>query len=515
MKAIKDVLVVGDDCDGLLAAINLRTRLPDLRVQVLRLAVRNDFQLDGFAAPPGFLTFLHQELAIPPAEFSRSVRPTWRLGTRYEWGPRDFFDYTYQFQIDTKYLSLTRESGFYVGPSPRAFEAVGPASALMSLGKAMARGKDGRPQLDLSRMGYHLEHEALLRFLQTLALRAGVVFRDGQISGIVRNESGIASIELEGGQSLDADLFIDATGQQSLLLGAAMEQPLQSFGDLPCDRALVATWPRHHEPILAHATVHTMPGGWSWRSEHERFIAAGYAFSSRHITKEQAELELRQIYPQCGLVRLLEMKQGRRNDAWCGNVIGIGNSAALVEPLAAAGPATVAFQSQWLARTLIDCDMQLRPSLIKQYNKRWRRLVEHEREFLGLFYRFNTRHDNAFWAEARQNSRLGDLEPLLRCYQDIGPDSLHRSQLIYEADPIGLEGYFSVLVGQNVPWSNPWKPSGDEMSKMATIVEGWRRVAENAYTATQATELLLRGTAPQRAETPLSMPHTGTLRVVA
>src|SRR6185503_3250749 len=216
-----------------------RMRIPNLRVQVLRLAVRNDFQLDGIAAPPAFLSFLHQELAIPPAEFARSVRPTWRLGTRYEWGPRDFFDYTYEFQIDTQYKSLTRETGFYVGDSPRAFEAIGRASALMSRGKGLPRGKDGLPQLDFSRIGYHIEREALLRFLQTLALRVGVIFRDGHISNIVRNESGIASIKLEGGESLDADLFIDATGQQSLLLGGAMEQPLQSFPDLPCDRAVV------------------------------------------------------------------------------------------------------------------------------------------------------------------------------------------------------------------------------------------------------------------------------------
>ena len=55
MKAINDVLVVGDDCEGLLAAITLRVRLPKLRVQVLRHPSKNDFRLDGFAAAPAFL----------------------------------------------------------------------------------------------------------------------------------------------------------------------------------------------------------------------------------------------------------------------------------------------------------------------------------------------------------------------------------------------------------------------------------------------------------------------------
>src|SRR5215208_4607280 len=106
MKPIIDVLIVGDDCDGLLAAINLKMRVPQLRVQVLRYSVEDDFRLDGLALSPAFLNFIHDELGLPPLPFLRDVRPTWRLGTRYEWGSREFFDYTYEFQIDTKYVAL-------------------------------------------------------------------------------------------------------------------------------------------------------------------------------------------------------------------------------------------------------------------------------------------------------------------------------------------------------------------------------------------------------------------------
>jgi tryptophan halogenase len=149
----------------------------------------------------------------------------------------------------------------------------------------------------------------------------------------------------------------------------------------------------------------------------------------------------------------------------------------------------------------VDCDGTLRPSLIKQYNKRWRCLVENEREFLGLFYRFNTRLDSPFWQEARQNSHVGELDPILRCYQDIGPDSLHRSLLLYENDPIGLEGYFSVLVGQRVPWSNPWKPSAEELAQMSVISETWRRLAGSAFSVSQANDSLLGRTPTQRVQT--------------
>ncbi|HEV8377717.1 MAG TPA: tryptophan 7-halogenase, partial [Tepidisphaeraceae bacterium] len=469
MKPISDVLVVGDDCDGLLAAINLKIRVPQLGVQVLRHSIEDDFRPEGLATSPAFVNFLHEELGVQPLEFLRTVRPTWRLGTRYEWGPREFFDHTYEFQIDTQYLMLSRETGFYVGDSPRAFEAVGASSALMSRGRVFLRGEDGRPQINLSRVGYHIERESLLRFLETLALRVGVTFREGEVTEVIRSETGVACIEVDGGELLMADLFIDATGRQSLLLGQALNEPFWSFAGLLCDRALVATWPRQDELIHPHSAVHTMEAGWSWRTEHERFLTCGYAFSSSHINARQAQAQLRQIYPECGPVRLQTFVQGRRENAWSGNVVGIANASAFVEPLAAAGPATLAFQCQWLARTLVDCERIVRPSLIKQYNKRWRRLVDGEREFLGLFYRYNTRQQTPFWQEARKAAYVGDLEPIVRCYQDIGPDSLHRSLLLYESDPFGLEGYFSVLLGQNVPWTNPWRPPAEEVAKWPAV----------------------------------------------
>jgi tryptophan halogenase len=314
------------------------------------------------------------------------------------------------------------------------------------------------------------------------------------------------SIEL-----LVADLFVDATGLESLLLGKAMGADFCSFASsLLCDGAIVATRPRGGETIQPNTSVRTMAAGWSWQTDHERFIACGYAFSSRHIDPQQAEAQLRQVYPECGPARLLRLAQGRREDAWVGNVVAVGNAASLIEPLAAAGPGILAFQCQWLAQTLVDCESLPRPSLIKQFNKRWRRLVDGEREFLGLFYRYNTRLQTPFWREARQSAYIGNLEPIVRCYQDIGPDSLHRSQLLYEDDPIGLEGYFSVLVGQMVGWSNPWRPSADELAKWDLIVDSARRIARNAFKVSEVNELFFA-----RRPTPSPRPGHGVLQTVA
>jgi len=511
MKPISEVLVVGGDCAGLLAAVNLKSKLPHLRVQVLRHPVKDDFSLEGWAASPEFVSHIHGNLGVPPASFFSAVRPMWTLGTRYEWGPREFFDYTYEFQVDTKYALLSRESGFYVGDSSRAFEWVGAASARISQGRVFGRGADGTPQIMPGKFGYHIERESLLRYLEYLAARLGVILRDGEVTEVIPGKAGVACLELNGGELLVADLFVDATGLESKLLGKAMGADFTSFApSLLCDGAIVATRPRRGETIQPNTSVRTMNAGWSWQTDHERFIACGYAFSSMHSDPQDAEAQLRQVYPECGPARLLRLAQGRREDAWVGNVVAVGNAASCIEPLTAAGPGILAFQCQWLAQTLVDCESQPRPSLIKQFNKRWRRLVDGEREFVGLFYRYNTRLQTPFWREARQSAYIGNLEPIVRCYQDIGPDSLHRSQLLYEDDPIGLEGYFSVLLGQMVGWSNPWRPSADELAKWDLTIDLWRRTAGNAFTVSEVSELFFA-----RRPTPSPRPGHRVLQTVA
>ena len=480
MGMVSKILIVGGDGAGLLAALNLKTKLPQLAVQVLRHPMEADFQPAGQATTVEFPTHIHHELGVPPLEFLKLARPIWRIGTRYHWGPRAFFDHTTEFQIDTRYALLGRETGYYVGQGPNDFEAIGPASANISAGKVFVREKDGTPRIDRNRYAYHIESSRLREFLAQAAQRHGIEVRDGRVVDVLRGDSGVAGLRLENGPTLTADLYIDASGSQSLLL-QAMGEPYSSFASsLLCDSAIVATWPRTTEPIQPHTAVQATDCGWCWKTEHESFIACGHAFSSAHLNADEAEKTLRSRYPNATGARHFRLKQGRHESCWVNNVVGIGSAAAFVEPLASAGPAVLAFQCQWLAQSLVDCDRVLRPTLARQFNRRWRRLVEGEREFLGLFYRYNTRLDTPFWRDARSAAHLGTLEEVVRCYQEIGPDSVNRNLLLAEDDPINMEGYFSLLIGQNVP-HRPWAASPEEVQNWNRIQDSWRRTAASAY----------------------------------
>ena len=136
---------------------------------------------------------------------------------------------------------LSRETGFYIGDGPDEFAAIGAASANISACRSFGRDKEGRPQIARNRYGYHIEHQRLREFLEKACQQRGVSIRDGRIADVFRGEMGIEAIRLDDGRTIRADLYIDASGAPSLLLGQALGTPWCSFSpSLLCDSAIIA-----------------------------------------------------------------------------------------------------------------------------------------------------------------------------------------------------------------------------------------------------------------------------------
>ena len=99
---------------------------------------------------------------------------------------------------------------------------------------------------------------------------------------------------LDDGRTLTADLFVDASGFKSVLLGQALGEPFIDYrSTLWCDRAVIGGWDRTIEPIQPYTVAETMTSGWSWRIDHRNRINRGYVYSSGYQTDESAEAEFR------------------------------------------------------------------------------------------------------------------------------------------------------------------------------------------------------------------------------
>ena len=454
MRPISSVLVLGGGTAGMLAAITLRTRLPGITVRVLRSPEIGVIGV-GEGSTPDLPRHLHSYLGIDTGEFLRKVRPSWKLGIRFEWGKRlDHFNYGFHSAFGDRLKDAETPAGaglgFIIGDDH--FNYHDRISSLMEAGKVFGRDERG-VQMHPS-TGYHIENRDLVEWLEAHALSTGVEILDGQMAESVPGPEGLAAVITTDGRRLEADLFLDASGFRAELIGKAMGEPLVSYRDsLACDRALVGGWDRAAgDPILPYTTATTMDHGWCWSIDHHDRIHSGYVYSSAFVSDDEAERELRALEPRLGPLRVVPFVSGRRRRQWVGNVFAVGNAAGFVEPLEATSLLVICNELRNLTGVLADCGAAPTPGLIETCNRFCADAWDEIRDFLAVHYRFNDRKETAFWRACRADTALHASEGVVAFYRENGPSMLAASELLRPRQAIfGLSGYWTLLLGQGVP----------------------------------------------------------------
>ena len=488
---IRSVLIFGGGSAGFLAALTLKRRLPELPVTILR---SKDIGIigvgEGTTTTVGY--HLHHYCNLDVATFYRLVEPQWKIGIRFEWGPRPYFNYVFGYELDTIYPPLPRGTGYYLD-GEEAFETAGLQSRLMHENKIWLRRPDGRPQLCASEWTYHLENEKLVAYFETVAGHLGIPIIEGTATEVLQNDHGISSVKLESGEVLTADLYLDCSGFRSELLGKALGEPFHSYRDsLFCDRAVIGGWSREEEPIKPYTTAETMSSGWCWQIEHEYHINRGYVFASAFASDTEAETEFRTKNPKVQSTRIVPFRAGRYERLWVKNVVAIGNAAGFVEPLEASALSAICMQCQALAEVLADANFQPRASTISNFNRHLNRSFDTIRTFLALHYRFNRRLDTPFWRECLEKVELHEAARFVEFYRENGPSVLWRRLLLdtNDAREFGTEGHLAMLVGMGVPYDSAYRPSAEERLQWQRIQQKITERVRDAFTVPQALQMI-------------------------
>ena len=436
--------------------------------------------------------FLHDMLGLDRGEFFREVRPSWKLGIRFEWGdPRDsHFNYTFDPCMEVQLAPLGKLNAYHCLLDFRAGSHYG---ALMDRGLApVIRRDDGMVLVDEG-AGYHIENKAFVAYLEEKVRQSGVPIVSGDVVDVKLAEDGsVASLLCEDGRQLDGDLFVDCTGFRSLLLGQTLEEPWLSYDDaLFADAAVVGSWSRStDEPLLPYTTAETMDHGWCWRIEFPQHITRGYVFSSAFCSTEQAMSEMKAKNPRLGNdLRLIRFPTGRRNRFWVKNVAAVGNSAGFVEPLEATALHLMIEQIRLLRLGLADGDRQINSALQRILNQRYAELWDDTRNFLAVHYKFNRRLETPFWQHCRQATALHEAESLVELYRAAGPSTMCDA-LIPPKTIFGFNGYLSMLIGQRVPTDYRFQPSVEETRRWESYRHRIRQQVQRSLPMQVAWELV-------------------------
>lgn len=489
MKRIDRVVILGGGSAGLMAAVTLKRKLPGLEVEVVRSPELGIIGV-GEGTTASFPRHFFEYLKLPPARFYEVAEPTWKLGIRFRWGPADF-DYTFAREYEQRWPGMRRNLGFY---RDRQTPWMGMASACMAQGKAFPRQPDGTPHFH-HQHAFHIENVKLVQWLEGLCRDEQVVITEATMERAEVAGGEVTALILNDGRRVTADLYVDASGFRSELLGRALGVPFETYeGSLFCDRAVIGGWPRAAgEPILPYTVAETMNAGWCWQIEHEHWINRGYVYSSRFLSDEAALGEFRERNPRiANEPRLVKFRSGRHARLWQGNVVAIGNAAGFVEPLEATALQVICVETSTLADSLVDSLQEPTPSIVELYNEYNTGAWDDIRDFLAVHYAFNTRLDTPFWRTCREETDLAGAARVVRYFLENGPSVLPGPVLIHPSNSFGIDGYLTMLVAQEVPHGKPYTPTPAERALWKERIGGLGQHARRGFTVEEALAVIRR-----------------------
>ncbi len=474
-----------------MCAIALKVKVSGISVKVIRSKEIGIIGVGEGSTVP-LTKFLHEYLQVGHKKFLETAQPTWKLGLRFIWGPkeREKFFYTFSTQQMNHVLpELPRPIGYYCWDDPD-YDL---PCLLMGREKAFERGSGGGPVFPGLGYAYHFENEKFVQFLEGYASAQGVEIVEDTVLEVRQDERGVAGLVMKSGKVEEGDLYVDASGFASVLLGKTLGEKFENYkSSLFCDRAVVAGWERAGDELIKpYTTCETMESGWAWQIEHEKRVNRGYVYSSAFISDEEAEREFREKNPKVGQSRVVKFVTGSYGRAWVKNVVAIGNASGFVEPLEATALGVIAMQSRLLADGLVDAGRRPGASAVREFNEYHRINWGAIRAFIAVHYRFNTRSDSEFWRACREKVELTEMaERVVEYYRENGPSRMWEPTLLHSLDQFGVGGYYALLIGQKVSYEKRVEVGEREMKVWEERKRKMKKVAENGVSVKEALEAI-------------------------
>jgi len=354
--------------------------------------------------------------------------------------------------------------------------------------------------------GYHFDAALLGQFLHKKALARGVRYKACHVTHATLDATGaIAAVVTRDGEQIGADLFVDCTGFQGLLIDKAMQTPFVSFANNLFNDAAVALPTPIHGPIPSQTVSSAMAHGWAWRIPLTNRFGNGYVYSSRYCSADQAETELRERLGALDAdvpARHLQMKVGRVTKHWNKNCLAVGLSQGFIEPLEATALLFIQQTAENFVKFLEQGD--LGEAAQERFNQGVNAHFEGTRDYIVTHYKTNSRKDTAYWRDNAANMNLSDsLKQLLSLWlggKNIAPAV--RRQELGKGYPV--VSWYAILAGMGIfPESQDLRPPSAEEARyrMDEIDDLLNRSAPNYRDHREALENI----APKRNGTSLQV----------
>ena len=246
---------------------------------------------------------------------------------------------------------------------------------------------------------YHFDAHKVGKYFKKISNTAHI---DSEVENVILNsETGwVEKLKLSNGQTIQGDMFIDASGFNQILMKAVGGKWKSYKENLPVNSALPFLLPYEEDEIIEPVTnAWAQNNGWCWQIPTLHRRGCGYVFCDDFVTPEQAQDELEKtIGKKVDPIRLLKFESGRQEKLWIKNVLSVGLCAAFAEPLEATSIHTTIMQ---LKHFVFGClsntaEITCNDAQIDSYNNINGHLYDTVKDFLVAHYTCG-RSDTEFW----------------------------------------------------------------------------------------------------------------------
>lgn len=440
----------------------------------------------GEATIPPILQFL-RFVGVPEAEFMRACQATFKLAIKYAgWtdeGPDAHFYHPFFAGVSSRLYEFSnlwlsrRLNGHATGPYAHDCH---PPTTFAENNRAPKTSQSQDYQGPLS-YAYHLDAGLMADYLKG-RLRDKIRHVVDTVDDVVMAPDGsISHVVTSAHGPLHADLFIDCSGFQGLLINKTLQEPFVSYSDcLLNDRALAAQVPYTDEVRRPpYTTATAMTSGWCWDIPLFHRRGVGYVYSSAFLSDERAEAEFRSKLGPSGEgveLRRIKMRVGRHRNLWVKNCVAVGLAGGFIEPLESTGLDLI-YRG---LTTLQHCfpDKSLNPNVIDIYNERMASYYDAIRDFIVLHFCITTRRDTPYWRACAEDLELSDgLRQLMSVWREAN-GKIYLTRVGSLGEYFGPLSYYCIMIGMG--WLPERPPPLYGMTDVTNIKRYW--VSEDAKT---------------------------------
>jgi len=473
-QPIRQIVIVGGGTAGWMTAAALANALQrDCQITLIESAEIGTVGVGEATIPP--IRLFNRSLGIDEHDFVRFTQGTFKLGIQFvNWGAvgdryfHPFGSYGRPFDLVSFHHFWLQA---YQQGQTHSLDPYCMAWAAASQHKFAPPVGDARHLLSTYEYAYHFDAGLYAAYLRQYAERKGVRRLEGKVCAVSQDETSgfIQAVQLEDGQRIAGQLFIDCSGFRGLLIEETLKTGYQDWSHwLPCDRAwaVPTARPAQADALAPYTRSTAHAAGWQWRIPLQHRTGNGHVFSSAFMPEAEAcDVLLNHLDNVPGAEpRLLKFVTGRRNLCWHKNVIAIGLASGFLEPLEST---SIHLIQAGIAKLLaLFPDQSFNPLLSQEYNRVASKEMENIRDFLILHYHQTERTDSEFWRYCSAMTVPDSLAYKIAHFRQSG------RLIAGEMDLFGQASWLAVHLGQrNFPQST------DAMLSYRTV-DGGQRLAQ-------------------------------------